>query len=120
MKKQKIIYWIIALVFSAFMLMSAFNFLFNTSEVSILFENLGFPDFLVIPLGIAKILGVVAILSNIVKQLKELAFAGFFFDFILAFVSHIEARDNMFIMPVIALALLLVLYYLDKKVNEGY
>lgn len=120
MKNLKIIYWVVAGLFSAFMLFSGFNFLFNTKDVSMLFNILGFPAFIIIPLGIAKILGVVAILSHKSKLLKEMAYTGFFFDFMLAIVSHLQARDGMFMMPVFALLLLFGSYYLDKKVFEGY
>lgn len=120
MKNLKIKYWIVAGLFSAFMLFSGFNFLINKEDVSMLFNSLGFPPFIIVPLGIAKILGVIAILSQKSKLLKELAYGGFFFDFMLAIVSHLEAGDGMFIMPAIALALLAGSYYLDKKVFEGY
>ncbi len=120
MKNLKIAYWIITGIFSAFMLFSGVNFLFNKEDVSMLFNTLGFPSFIIIPLGIAKILGVLAILTHKIKALKELAYAGFFFDFMLAIVSHIQVSDGMFMMPVAALLLLIGSYYLDKRVFEGY
>jgi hypothetical protein len=120
MNKQKIAYWIVAGLFSGFMLLSGFNFLFNRAEVAQLFGSLGFPVFLIVPMGIAKLLGVVAILTRKSKTLKEWAFGGFFFDFTLAVASHIVANDGMFMMPVIALVLLFGTYYLDKKVFEGF
>jgi len=120
MKNLKITYWAVSGLFSAFMLFSGFNFLFNTEDVSMLFNTLGFPSFIIIPLGIAKILGVIAILTHKSKFLKEAAYTGFFFDFMLAIVSHLQARDGMFMMPVIALLLLFASYYLDKRVFEGY
>jgi hypothetical protein len=120
MNKLKIAYWVVAILFSFMMLFSGFNFLLNTSEVAELFKGFGYPEFLIYPLGIAKILGVIAIITRLYHPLKELAFAGFFFDFVLATVAHLMAADGMFMMPVFALLLLFGTYYLDKRVFEGY
>lgn len=52
------------------------------------FEELGFPVWIVIPLAVAKILGVIAILSDYNGLLREWAYAGFLFDVILATAAH--------------------------------
>ena len=52
------------------------------------FETLHYPTNLVYPLAIAKILGIIAVLSNVSKVIKEWAYAGFFFDATLASVAH--------------------------------
>ena len=64
----------------------------------------------------AKILGVIAILSKQSRLLKEWAYAGFFFDFLLAISAHLNAGDGEFPLAVIALVLLLVSYVFDRKV----
>ena len=120
MNKLKIAYWVVAILFSLMMLFSSFNFLANTADVAELFTNLGYPEFLIRPLGIAKFFGVIAIVTRLYSPLKELAFAGFFFDFILATMAHIVEADGMFIAPIFALLLLFGTYYLDKRVFEGY
>jgi hypothetical protein len=51
-------------------------------------QALGYPAFTVFPLAVAKILGIIAIVSNKSKTLKEFAFAGFLYDLILAFLGH--------------------------------
>ncbi len=61
---------------------------------------LGYPAFLVVPQGIAKVLGLIAILSRRSRLLTGLAFAGFFYDTALALAGHIAQRD----LPNIALA----------------
>ena len=54
------------------------------------FNALGFPAWLIIPMGILKIMGVVAIwLPVIPKWLREWAYAGLFFNFLLAIGAHV-------------------------------
>jgi hypothetical protein len=50
----------------------------NYDKISEYFPKLGFPSWLVAPLAAAKILGIIAVLSNKSKLLTEWAYAGFF------------------------------------------
>ena len=61
---------------------------------------LGYPAFMVVPQGVAKVLGLVAILSRRSRLLTGLAFAGFFYDTLLALAAHLVQRD----LPNVALA----------------
>lgn len=58
------------------------------------FKSLGYPTYLIYPLAIAKCLGVIAIISKKSRLLKEWAYAGFFFDVILAASAHFYANDG--------------------------
>lgn len=118
MKTQKIIYWIATGLLCLLMLASAGMYIFNNAEVAKIFTSLGYPHHVIYPLAIAKILGVVAILTKKSKTLKEWAYAGFFFDFVLALMAHINANDGGFITPLVALILLSVSYFFDKKIFE--
>ena len=93
-KKNKIIYWIATGLLSAMMLISAFMYILDYKMVNQTFGSLGFPTYIVYPLAIAKILGVIAILSRKSKFLKEWAYAGFFFDFVIALSAHWVANDG--------------------------
>ena len=115
-KRNKIIYWIATGLLSALMLMSASMYIFNYEMVSQTFINLSFPVYIIYPLAIAKILGIIAILSNKSKFLKEWAYAGFFFDFVLALSAHWVINDGEFIPAFVAIVLLIVSYRYDKKV----
>ncbi|MEP0367880.1 MAG: DoxX family protein [Cyclobacteriaceae bacterium] len=115
MKKFTIIYWVVAVAFSGLMIFQASNFLFNSEEVTKLIAGLGYGALLIKPLTIAKILGVVAVISRVSPKLREWAYVGFFFDFGMATYSHILAGDGMFMMPLLALALLLALIYTETK-----
>jgi hypothetical protein len=118
MKTNKIIYWISTGLLCLMMLGSAGMYIFNHQEVAGIFTKLGFPTYIVYPLAVAKILGVLAILSKQSKTLKEWAYAGFFFDFLLAMSAHLNVGDGGFILPIVAIVLLLVSYFFDKKVFD--
>ena len=115
-KKDKIIYWVATGLLSAMMLMSAGMFVFNNAMVQELFQSLGYPIYIIYPLAVAKFLGIVVILTKKSTLLKELAYAGFFYDFLLAFSAHINAGDGGYIPSIIAMILLIISYFYDKKV----
>ena len=94
MKKFKVIHWIFTGLLAALMLMSAGMYLFNTEEIKGLFTGFGFPTWIVIPLAIAKILGVVMILTKFNKTITTFAYAGFLFNLLLAFAAHSAIRDG--------------------------
>lgn len=79
------------------------------------FELLGFPVWLIYPLAAAKILGVVAIITKQSYFLKELAYAGFFYDAILAFFAHYMIKDGGHMTAAIALTLIAISWYFDRK-----
>jgi DoxX-like protein len=67
-------------------------------------------------LAIAKILGVIIILSKKSKLLKEWAYAGMFFDMVLAFIAHYMADDGAGGMAAMGLIALIVSRYFDWKI----
>jgi hypothetical protein len=98
------------------MLASGIMYLINHAQAAKLFSSLGYPTYLVYPLGVAKILGVIAILTKKSKILKDLAYAGFFYDFLLALIAHINAADGGFVIPLVAIILLIVSFITDRKI----
>ena len=118
-KSDKIIFWIATGLLSALMLMSASMYLFTHEQASTIFAALGFPVYIIYPLAILKILGVLAITTNKFGFLKEWAYAGFFFNFVLAASAHINAGDGEFMVAVIALVLLLTSYIFNRRMNTS-
>jgi len=88
MKKTKIIYWIFTALFLAIMLMSGISEIFAKDAAHYL-TDLGYSAYLNPFLGVAKILGVIAILLPGFPRLKEWAYAGFTFDLLGATYSMI-------------------------------
>jgi uncharacterized membrane protein YphA (DoxX/SURF4 family) len=80
MKSTNLLYWIITCLFSAFMLFSSVPSILSTPESLQFMRHLGYPDYIVPFIGIAKVLGIIAILIPGFPRIKEWAYAGLFFD----------------------------------------
>jgi len=114
-KRNKIIYLVATGLLTALMLFSAGMYFFNYEMVSATFTKLGFPTYIIYPLAIAKILGLIAIWTKKSNALKEWAYAGFFFDFVLALTAHINISDGEYAPALLALVLLFVSYFFEKR-----
>ncbi len=117
MNKNKIIYWASTGLISAMMLMS--GSMYFTEDVKLEMAKIGFPDFFRVELGVAKILGVLALLLPMIpKNVKEWAYAGFGIVFISATLLHISMGDpaGKIIAPVIAMIFLAVSYIFKDKI----
>ena len=117
-KRTKLIYYVSTGLISALMLFSASMYFIKHEMVAETFTNLGFPTFIIYPLAIAKLLGLIAIWTRRSETLKEWAYAGFFFDFMLAGAAHYFAGDGQYGTPLVAIALLLVSYNAQKKMGQ--
>lgn len=115
-KTNRIIYWASIGLLSVLILMSAGMYIFNNAMVSETFVKLGYPSYIIYPLAVAKILGLIAIWTKKSNILKEWAYAGFFFDFVLALGAHIAINDGEHFGALIAMVLLLVSYIFEKKI----
>lgn len=117
MKKNQIIYYSSTGLLTLLMLFSAGMYFFNHAEVTKMFETFGYPAYIIYPYAIAKLLGIVAIWFVKNKNVKEWAYAGFFFAFILAFFAHVMIKDGEQMGAVIALLLLITSYFFNKKIK---
>jgi len=93
MKKTKIIYWIFTGLLCALMLFSGISGFIAPAQGVAVFQHLGYPSYLIDFLGVAKILGVAALLVPRWPRLKEWAYAGFTFDITGALYSSICTGD---------------------------
>ena len=83
MKKTKVLYWVFTTLFAVMMLGSAIpNVLSAAISVKGMHHDLGYPLYLIPFIGVAKILGTIAILIPGFKTIKEWAYSGLFFDLI--------------------------------------
>jgi len=118
MKTNKIIYYIATGLLSMFMLFSVSMYFFQHEQVATLFTNFGYPTYIIYPYAIAKLLGVFALWNPNFKIIKEWAYAGFFFAFILAFFAHYMIGDGEHFGALLALILLVVSYVFHKKIKN--
>ncbi|MEF2094776.1 DoxX family protein [Bacillus sp. CFBP9009] len=93
MKKIKIIYWIFTGLLVALMVLGSIPDIMSVPNAVALFNHLGYPTYLLPFIGIAKLLGVVAILIPGFPRIKEWAYAGFVFDLTGAMYSSISVGD---------------------------
>lgn len=120
MKKDKTIYWISTGLLCFLFVAGAMMYLFNYQRAEGFFINLGFPTWIIYPLAVLKILGPIAILTKRSNFLKELAYAGFFFDAILAFVAHLMVSDGEYMFSSLALTFTIISWIYDRKVFGNY
>ncbi len=116
-KTTKTIFYISTGLLTLLMLFSASMYFVNTEGVAAEFTKLGFPTYIIYPLAIAKLLGLIAIWFIKNPSLKEWAYAGFFFNILLAFSAHLIMNDGDQMGAVLALAFLVISYTSYKKIN---
>lgn len=80
MKKINIAYWIFTILLCVLMGIGAIPNLLSSADSVALFKQLGYPAYLLPFLGLAKLLGIIAVLVPGFPRLKEWAYAGLFFD----------------------------------------
>jgi hypothetical protein len=78
---------------AALMVLSAAPDVLRIPDALAVFTHLGYPPYLLVFLGTAKTLGVVAVLLPGLRRLKEWAFAGLTFDVTGALYSHLSVGD---------------------------
>lgn len=120
MKKTKILYWVFTILFAIMMFGSAIPDVFSQPiAIKGMHTDLGYPLYLIPFIGVAKWLGVAAILIPGYPRIKEWAYAGLFFDLIGATYSIIAIGGNsgqwVFMLIPIALGALSYFYYHKRK-----
>ena len=79
--------------------------LLKIDQMKEVMDTLGYPAYLMTILGVAKLLGAVAILVPRFARLKEWAYAGFTFDLLGASISHAAVGEPIpqIIIPIVFL-----------------
>jgi uncharacterized membrane protein YphA (DoxX/SURF4 family) len=85
--------WTVTGLMATLLLLSAVPDVLRIPDALLVFRHLGYPPYLLVFLGTAKILGVVAVLLPGLPRLKEWAFAGLTFDVAGALYSHLSVGD---------------------------
>jgi hypothetical protein len=93
MRTRSWIGWIVTGLMAALLLLSAVPDVLGIPGALLVFKRLGYPPYLLVFLGTAKILGVAAVLVPGFPRIKEWAFAGLTFDVTGALYSHLSIGD---------------------------
>ncbi|HEY0651861.1 MAG TPA: DoxX family protein [Chryseosolibacter sp.] len=122
MKKTNVLYWVFTGIFGAFMLFTAIPDIIVVPEaVEMVSGQLGYPKYLIPFLGVAKALGVIAIVIPGFPRIKEWAYAGLFFDLVGATYSAIAVGGfepaMLGMIPIFAFLFLSYAYY-HRRRNE--
>ena len=108
---RTVIYWVTTVLLAGFSAFAAFSYLTASPQAVAGFTHVGYPQHLRIILGIAKLLGAIALIAPGFPRLKEWAYAGFTFAWSTASVAHYLAKDGpIALMPLVLLVLLGISY----------
>jgi hypothetical protein len=86
-------FWTVTALFCLQMTFTAYAQL-SLPQVAEAFSHLGFPDYFRVELSVAKLLGVVLLLTPVPARLKEWAYAGFAIDLASALIAHLSVGDG--------------------------
>jgi hypothetical protein len=116
-KSTKTFYWSASIIFGILMFLDGIGGVTKQEAGQEVMRHLGYPVYVLVIFGIAKLLGAVAIMQTKYSTIKEWAYAGFAFNFIGAFASRLFVGDSLseIIFPVVMLAVLCVPYFAWKK-----
>ncbi len=109
MKKEKILYWVATVPICALMVMSGVMYLSKSPQVMQGIQAIGMPYFFIQFLGVAKLLGALALAYPRFKKVTEWAYAGFTFTFLGAMWTHYSTGTS-FVMPLGVLVVLGISY----------
>lgn len=118
MKKINVWYWVVTILFSGFMIFSAIPDITMEPEAVAMITGLGYPKYFIPFIGVAKLLGSLAILVPGLYRVKEWAYAGLFFDLVGATFSAIVASGGFhapMLFMILPISFLFISYFLWHK-----
>ena len=118
-----IIYWVSTGLVLAMMLFSAATSFMDNPDGAKMLAAIGYRPYVLHLLAVAKVLGVIAILTPGFPRLKEWAYAGFMFDLIGAsysfYASGFAVKDWIFMPILIALLTCSYIFYHKRLKLKG-
>lgn len=117
MKTKRIVYWVATSLLALTLFIGGLFPLIDSSHAVEEYAKLGYPTYLVPLIGVAKLLALVVILHSRYKKLVEWAYAGLFYDFLLAFIAHYQVGDGEHFSVLFPLFCLALSYRLKDQVR---
>lgn len=119
MKTLKISYWIATALAGFAFFMGGIQDLSHQPAMIAGMKFLGYPEYLLNILGVAKLLGAIALLVPKFPRLKEWAYAGCVFDLVGATWSHAAMGDTAHLGgPVVVLLFVAVSYITHRLIQK--
>jgi hypothetical protein len=118
--KLRLVYWLVTPLFLLLQGWATVQYLIEAPRMTATITDLGYPIYFMKMLGVAKLLGILAIATGLSRPLKEWAYAGFTFDVCAAIVSHLSVGDSLLIalVPAGFLVLQLASYFTWKQLRQ--
>ena len=121
MKKDKIVFWTTTIIIFLFEgVLTALTSQTEAAKQGI--SHLGYPPYFGNALVVFKVLGALTlIIPQVPKRFKELAYAGFTFNFLFASISHfaIDGMNFQSFFPLIFLGILSISYFYFRKLYSS-
>lgn len=113
-RARTIVYWITTVLFCFPMASGGILDVMQVPDAIEIMKHLGYPQYLLIIIGVAKPLGVILVLAPGLPRLKEWAYAGLIIDLVGASASHAFVGDPIAntVVPILIGALGMVSWYL--------
>ena len=115
---RKVTYWVVTGLLALSALFAGVNYLWGSQQTVQTFAHLGYPQQLRVLLGIAKLLGGIALIVPGLPTLREWVYAGFTFAWIAAAAAHYLAKDGAVAFFPLVLLILLFVSYLTKPASQ--
>lgn len=115
--QQRNAYWIVTGLVILWILPSGVIDLIRLPSIVAILQRLGYPTYVCLILGPAKLLAVAALIDPRTRLLREWAYAGLTFELLGGFISHVATHDPISIAsaPLILLALVVASYMLRPE-----
>ena len=117
---RTIAYWVTTGLMVLASVFAAFAYLSGSPKAIEGFAHIGYPQQLRIILGVAKVLGAIALIIPGWPRLKEWAYAGFSFAWICAFFAHYLAHEGPRAFAPLILLVLLVVSYRTRPASRAF
>jgi hypothetical protein len=115
---RSIAYWVSTGIVAALMVFSGVLYLSGSAQVVTGFAHLGYPQHLRVLLGIAKLCGAMVLIAPGFRLLKEWAYAGFTFAWVVACIAHASAGDGPKSFAPLGLMIVLGVSYATRPSNR--
>jgi len=119
MKSRKILYTITTAWVAGVMTITGVLSVAHAKSMMEGFAHLGYPPYFANFLGVAKLLGVYALLVPGFARIKEWAYAGFAIVIVSASFSHLKSGDGLKALEPLATLAALAVSYWSRPVDRG-
>ena len=118
MKATKITYYISTGLLTLMLVGGVFNYTLNYDFMYDSFTSLGYPTYLIYVIAVAKFLAIFGLWIPRIPKLREWAYAGLFYDFLLAVIAHLSVNHDEYILAIISIIVLFISYFSSSIVHR--